>query len=214
MKHGVVRIDLASRLVAPIMLLIFLGVVAFGVVAVTWGIQGMDAFIPGLFALVFGSLLSFAALLSVISGVPHMLVDVPAGVVHHVYDAQRTSVPLAELGPLAVHVRRGDYRPGQTPVYYRLEAAGLPKIVLVEYTSRSPAEKLRDRLDTLIAASAARRVLAATDAVDDAAYREPPDIALQLSNAIPDDAVRDRALAALGRDYDAAIRDKARALRR
>lgn len=208
-----IRINLESLVVAPIMLLVFLAIACFGGLVVFVGLQGSNPIPLGILALLIGVPGSFLMVMSIRAGVKHLLIDVPGNTIYYVTFRERITVPLDELGPLTIAERRGEYRRNYTPRYYRVEAPGLPGLSTVEWLADKPAQRLRARLEGYVAQAAVRRILAASDAHDDGAYREAPDVSTQLVTIVRDASLLDRALAALERDYDAGVRARARAAR-
>jgi len=199
-KRGVVTIPMESSIAPPIFFLIGAAAATIGAVVTVWGVSSESDIMAGVLPLLIGTPIALLSLHSWRAGPLRLVIDVPAGVIHHTRGSYRKSCGLDALGPLNVekYTRRSEHR-GQLREWWKLRAPGLDK-ELVNSPFESDATKLRDKLNALVARSAVRQVLATAD---------PSHVVQQLEQRVPDPQLRRRALDDLVADHDAAIRDKA-----
>lgn len=204
---GSVRINLESRLFVPVLFGLSMLATLGGAILVVWQASAGQSLAAGMIPLVIGAPLAFLTWQSLKGGADHLRIDLARGTIDHVSGDQVTSSPLDALGPLTITTyRRNSSR--HNPEWHRLEAAGLPKIILKEWLDPVPVARLRDQLERAIAQSAVRRVLASAP-IEDGAFRAAPDLVAQLGSSVRDPARLRDALRALARDRDRAISRRA-----
>ena len=136
-------------------------------------------------------------------------VDVPAGQLRL---ASGKVVPLAEVGDITIFEKRGPYVANQRyqTAWHQLKASGIPDVVLYESTFDTDTKRRRDALEGAITQSALRPILERP--VEGAAFRASPEIDADVLRVAGTPERARSALAALVRDHDATIRDRAAAL--
>jgi hypothetical protein len=204
---GRVTIYLEGRLFVPVLFGLSSIATILGAIFVVWQISVGQSFAAGMIALAFGVPVGFLSWNALKVGPRRLRVDVAGGTIDHIVDEQATSCALDQLGPLEIITyRRNSTR--NNPEWHKLQAAGLPDVVLLQSLNRKVVEQLRDRLDRLIAQSAVRRVLAVAS-TGDSAFRGDPDLVSSLKQAVHDPARLRTALVAVSRDPDRDIGRKA-----
>lgn len=187
--------------------------------SIGWLVVGTSASgpgrLPGAIGLGVFGLAAFIAYKHLSHGLEYLEIDVPAGTFTHCAGKQPTTVPLAELGPLTITKYNSDpqlrARVRQLVWWHKLEAAGLPRVILSDTIDPKPTEAMKAKFERAIAASAVRRILT-THAGGDA-YRAAPEVRSQLAAAVPDAARLREALDLLAADTDPAIQARAKELR-
>lgn len=205
--RGVTRIYLDSRVVGPVML-------ALGAPAVVGGFAVLVAGSPvvpvagGIIAILFGGLMTLVGLGGLV-GLRVLLVDVPGNAIHLRQGHTVVTVPLDELVIPTVTT----YNRPRVGAWFRLQTPSLPDVVLVDHYKRARSERLAARLASLQAQALLRRVLAAAPLEDAGAFRRSPELRGQLEQVVPDDVLRESALAALEQDTEPAIARRATMMR-
>ncbi|HSD90802.1 MAG TPA: hypothetical protein VLB44_24925 [Kofleriaceae bacterium] len=205
------RINLQSPIGWGVVCLLFTGgaLVALAILIVGTNSSGPGR-IAGLIGFVFTAPVALIAWATLIVGVDHLRIDVPGGMFEHVSGKKVRAVPLEELGSLTITPYKR--LPGRrSSTWHKLEATGLPGLILCETISLAPVANLKGRLELAVAASAVRRVLAG-HVNETEAFRAAPELEAQLAAAVSDDGLRRAALGSLSRDLDPEIRARASSL--
>ncbi|NVB77101.1 MAG: hypothetical protein HOV81_01785 [Kofleriaceae bacterium] len=204
--NGIVRIDLDSRIMGPLMLLIGLIPVVGGIGVLVVGSPVVPV-AGGIIAFVFGGLIALVGLGGIV-GLRTLLVDVPGNAIHLRQGRSVVTVPLDEL---AVPTITTYHRP-RVGAWFKLATPSFPDVVLVDHYKRAHSEKLAARLASLRAQALLRRVLATAPLEDAGPFRASPELQGLLAQAVPDESLRSAALAALASDHDSAIAQRAASL--
>jgi hypothetical protein len=210
-RTGVVTIPLESSVAPKVFFLLGVCAATVGVVLTAWGLSSESSAMAGIIPLVVGAPIALLALSSWRAGPLRLVVDVPAGMIHHTRGSYKKSCALAAIGPLVVekYSKRSGASGNQNRYldWYKLRAPGLD-VVIVESPYKTSADRMQDRLDALVAQSAVRAVLAMS-ALDGDVFRDGPSIDEQLRICVRDPERLARALATLTYDPDADVRAKA-----
>ncbi|MDB4957901.1 MAG: hypothetical protein JWO36_5470 [Myxococcales bacterium] len=162
---------------------------------------------------VVGGLIGYLGAAAWLNGGVYVLIDVPAGTLHHVAWRRPTACMLGQLGPLEIRERTEKTRTAgnrYTRIVYELRAPGIANKILFESQRREAVEHRRAEIELYVAQSALRRVLAAP-AIEGGALRDAPELVSSAKRAAGDRLVD--AIVALERDIDPQVAQRARELR-
>lgn len=214
-KAGIVTIPLESSIAPLVFLVLGAAAAGLGLVLTVWGVSSESSAMAGVIPLVIGAPIALLALGSWRAGPLRLIVDIPAGMIHHTRGRYRKSCALDALGPLVVekYSKRSGASGHQNRYldWYKLRVEGLD-VVIVNSPYQETAQRMRDRLDGLVAQSTVRGVLAVTS-LEGSAFRDAPSIVDQLRQRVRESDRLAGALDVLARDLDPDIRAKAEQLR-
>jgi hypothetical protein len=210
-RTGVVTIPLESSVAPKIFFLIGAGAAALGLVLLVGGVSSESNVMAGVIPLGIGAPIALLALSSWRAGPLRLVVDVPAGMIHHTRGSYKKSCALDALGSLVVekYSKRSGASGSQNRYldWYKLRAPGLDTVI-VDTPYEASAERMRERLDAFVAQSAVRSVLVVSP-LDGDAFRDAPRIEEQLRVRVHEPERLRRALATLTDDPEPDVRAKA-----
>lgn len=128
------------------------GVAIVGIVIAAVGFSGPSH--PATWAAIIGGLVIAAlAIVLLVWGGEHVVIDVPAGMVHYlpINQSKRASVPIHELGELTiVSEKRDPYKYRHQVLWQRLHASGLGDAVLFASLDRAKVEARKAEIERLL----------------------------------------------------------------
>jgi hypothetical protein len=202
--RGSVRINLGSVVFWPVLFLLSFAVAAGAGIYVVWAtVEQEGSSGPGFVALVVGGLVAFGSWKIWRGGTPHLLIDVPAGMIHF-RGYKPGSCRLAELDP-QIEAYKDVAR--VTTTMYRVLGRGLDNAVLKRTPYEDIAKRFLAQLNDYRDDAAIREILAATG-LSEGAFRDP-DAQRRMRECVPDEARRKQALTRLAQDRDSEIRARA-----
>lgn len=117
------------------------------------GTQG-SGIAGGVIALLFGGVLGFLSWVAVLVGPDHLLLDPAAGTLDIRRGRTGRSIPLDQLGTFTITTHKR-LQKSRAATWHKLEASGLPSVILLETISPKPVEDLKARLESAVATYAA-----------------------------------------------------------